>query len=106
MWPRKFPIAKQHMNASVSRLSTIYRTYFGFGKTSIQDVKSFGLDESCTYEAYGVDLVNAIDCIWEKINGKNIETVDLSEEQRSLAARSPEFPLAGCFMRYGTLEAV
>ena len=68
--------------------------------------KSFGLDGSCTYEAYGTDLIAAIDCIWEKINGENSETVDLSRSNSKPAARSPEFPPAGCFMRYGTLKAV
>ena len=91
--PQKFPIATQHVKASVSRLSTIYRIYFGFGRTSVQDAKSFGLDERCTYEAYGIDLIAAIDCIWEKINGENSETVDLSEEQQSLQRALKNFRL-------------
>ena len=90
---QEFPIAMEHANASVSRLSTIYRIYFGFGRTSVHDAKSFALDGTCTYEAYGTDLIAAIDCIWEKINGKNSEIVDLSKEQRNLQRALQNFRL-------------
>ena len=79
---QEFPIAMQHVNATSLDYQQ-YRIYFGFGRTSVHDAKSFALDGTCTYEAYGTDLIAAIDCIWEKINGKNSEIVDLSKEQRN-----------------------
>ena len=89
----EYPIAKQHMKASISRLSTIYRVYFDFGRTSIRGVDHIDLDESCTYEDHGAPLVNAIDCIWKKIKGKSNDPADLSGEQRSLERALQNFHL-------------